>query len=82
MKEYVSSEWIKHKRTFAIKLVILAPVITLLMNVFAPMWYQQNAFNWWYVLLFPGFLTLLCTMCEQRDGGKLKYRSRPCSCSL
>lgn len=75
MKEYVSSEWIKHKRTFAIKLVILAPVITLLMNVFAPMWYQQNAFNWWYVLLFPGFLTLLCTMCEQRDGGKLKYRS-------
>ena len=43
MKEYVSSEWIKHKRTFAIKLVILAPVITLLMNVFAPMWYQQNA---------------------------------------
>lgn len=75
MKEYVCSEWIKHKRTFAIKLVILAPVITLLMNVFAPMWYQQNSFNWWYVLLFPGFLTLLCTMCEQRDGGKLKYRS-------
>ena len=51
------------------------PVITLLMNVFAPMWYQQNSFNWWYVLLFPGFLTLICTMCEQRDGGKLKYRS-------
>lgn len=57
------------------KILILAPVITLLMNVFAPMWYQQNSFNWWYILLFPGCLTLLCTICEQRDGGKMKYRS-------
>lgn len=75
MKKYISSEWLKHKRTFATKLVILAPVLTLLLNAFTPMWYQQNSFNWWYILLFPGFLTLLCTMCEQRDGGKLKYRA-------
>jgi len=75
MKKYIRSEWMKHRRTFVMKLLILAPVITLLMNVFAPMWYQQNSFNWWYILLFPGCLTLLCTICEQRDGGKMKYRS-------
>ena len=75
MKKYIRSEWMKHRRTFVMKILILAPVITLLMNVFAPMWYQQNSFNWWYILLFPGFLTLLCTICEQRDGGKMKYRS-------
>lgn len=75
MKKYIRSEWMKHRRTFVMKILILAPVITLLMNVFAPMWYQQNSFNWWYILLFPGCLTLLCTICEQRDGGKMKYRS-------
>ena len=73
MKKYIRSEWMKHRRTFVMKLTVLAPVITMLMNAFAPMWYQQNSFNWWYILLFPGFLTLLCTICEQRDGGKLKY---------
>ena len=50
MKKYIRSEWMKHRRTFVMKLLILAPVITLLMNVFAPMWYQQNSFNWWYIL--------------------------------
>ena len=51
MKKYIRSEWMKHRRTFVMKILILAPVITLLMNVFAPMWYQQNSFNWWYILL-------------------------------
>ncbi len=72
---YMQSENLKHKRTFVTKLIILAPVVTVLMNIFAPLWFQINSFNWWYVLLYPGFLTLLCALIEQRDSGKLKYRA-------
>lgn len=72
---YMQSENLKHKRTFVMKLIILAPVITALMNIFAPLWFQINSFNWWYVMLYPGFLTLLCALIEQRDSGKLKYRA-------
>ena len=70
---YLQAENLKHKRTFAKKLLLLAPIITALMNIFAPIWFQLNSYNWWYILLYPGFLTLLCALVEQRDNGKLKY---------
>ena len=72
---YLKAEHLKHKRTFTRKLIILAPLVTAIMNIFAPLWYQINSYNWWYILLYPGFLTLICVLVEQRDNGKLKYRS-------
>lgn len=72
---YLQAEHLKNKRTFAKKLIVLAPVVTVLMNIFAPLWFQLNSYNWWYILLYPGFLTLVCAMLEQRDNGKLKYRA-------
>ena len=75
MKNYISSEYLKHKNTFAKKLVWLAPILTLCLNVLTPMWYQQNSYNWWYVFLYPGCLTLLSILIIQRDNGKLKCRA-------
>ena len=75
MKNYISSEYLKHKNTFAKKLVWLAPILTLCLNILAPMWYQQNSYNWWYVFLYPGCLTLLSILIIQRDNGKLKFRA-------
>ena len=72
---YLQAEHLKNKRTFAKKLIVLAPVVTVLMNIFAPLWFQLNSYNWWYILLYPGFLTLVCAMLEQRDNGKLKYQA-------
>ena len=72
---YLQAEHLKHKRTFAKKLIVLAPVITVLMNILGPLWYQINSYNWWYILLCPGFLTLVCALLEQRDNGKLNYRA-------
>ena len=72
---YLQAEHLKNKRTFAKKLIVLAPVVTALMTIFAPLWFQLNSYNWWYILLYPGFLTLICAMLEQRDNGKLKYRA-------
>ena len=75
MKNYISSEYLKHKNTFAKKLVWLAPILTLCLNVLTPMWYQQNSYNWWYVFLYPGCLMLLSILIIQRDNGKLKFRA-------
>lgn len=72
---YLQAENLKHKRTFLRRLLFIAPFITVLMNVLAPLWFQINSYNWWYVLLCPGFLTLICSLAEQRDNGKLKYRA-------
>ena len=55
---YIHAENLKHKRTFTKTLIVLAPFVTALMNFFAPLWFQLNSYNWWYILLYPGFLTL------------------------
>ena len=72
---YLKSENLKYKRTFTRILIFLAPSVTVLMTSLAPMWFQVNAFNWWYVLLYPGFLTLLCVLVEHKDSGKKKYQT-------
>ncbi len=72
---YIQAENLKHKRTFTKTLIVLAPFVTALMNFFAHLWFQLNSYNWWYILLYPGFLTLTCALIEQRDNGKLKYRA-------
>lgn len=70
---YLQAENLKHKRTFPRKLLVLAPLLTALISAFAPLWFQLNSYNWWYVLLCPGFLTLICSLVEQRDNSKRKY---------
>ncbi|HBF2210813.1 lantibiotic immunity ABC transporter MutE/EpiE family permease subunit [Clostridioides difficile] len=75
MLNYIVSENLKQKNTFAKKLIWLAPIITILLNIFAPIWYQQNSYNWWYILLHTGLVTLLCILVMQRDSGKLKFRA-------
>lgn len=72
---YLKSENLKHKGSFPRTLIFLAPGVTVLTTFLAPMWFQVNAFNWWYVLLYPGFLTLLCVMIEHKDSGKKRYQA-------
>ena len=72
---YLKAENLKHKHTFTRTLIFLAPFVTVLMTCLSPVWFQVNAFNWWYVFLYPGFLTLLCVMIEQKDSGKKKYQT-------
>lgn len=67
---YLQAENLKHKRTFVKKLLFLAPLVTILIGMLSISWFQINAYNWWYVLLCPGFLTLVCSLAEQRDRNK------------
>lgn len=75
MRTYIASEHLKQRHTFTRKLVWIAPIVTLLLATMSPVWYQQNSYNWWYVMLYPGFLTLLCVQINQRDDAKLSYRA-------
>lgn len=55
MKKYLYSEWLKHKRSFAVKLLIIMPLVTVLLAVFmmAGNYVQILAYNWWYLLFLP-----------------------------
>lgn len=37
--------------------------------------FQSASYNWWYIMLLPGALTLMCSGVIQKDGKKLKYRA-------
>lgn len=75
MVRYFKAETLKLKRTFTRKLVLLAPLATLLLTwSLAAIWFQVNAFNWWYILLMPGFIALICALSDQKETKKLGYR--------
>lgn len=50
----IRSELLKMRHTFSLKLVFLAPVITVLIGyVLSPHDFQYSAYNWWYTMLLP-----------------------------
>lgn len=73
----IRAEWLKIKRTFTKKLIWLAPLLTLLLcgGLMAGPFFQIASYNWWYTMLLPGGLTLMCAGVVQKDGKKLKYRA-------
>jgi len=76
MMQYLNAELLKFKRTFTKKLVFIAPVVLLFLTWFlAIIWFQINAFNWWYALLLPGYITLISVLSDQKESKKLHYRA-------
>ncbi|QOH62180.1 lantibiotic immunity ABC transporter MutE/EpiE family permease subunit [Paenibacillus polymyxa] len=77
MQQYIAAEHLKLKRTFTKKLVWLAPIVTLLLctGLMGGHMFQSASYNWWYVMLLPGVLTLMCSGVVQKDSKKLKYRA-------
>jgi ABC-2 type transport system permease protein len=73
----VKAEHLKLKRTFTKKLIWLAPVVTALFGavLMAGQSFQQGSYNWWYSMLLPGMLSLLCAGVIQKDTKKLCYRA-------
>ncbi|AHM66213.1 lantibiotic immunity ABC transporter MutE/EpiE family permease subunit [Paenibacillus polymyxa] len=77
MQQNIAAEHLKLKRTFTKKLVWLAPIVTLLLctGLMGGHMFQSASYNWWYIMLLPGALTLMCSGVIQKDGKKLKYRA-------
>ena len=75
MLNYIKAENLKCKRTFAKKLVIIAPVCVVLLAFMSGMYFVVNGYNWWYALLFPGFVTLLTALVSLNEEKKLRCRA-------
>lgn len=76
MKELVFAEYQKYKRTFTKKLIWLAPTVTLLISILLGLGKlsQQGSYNWWYLMILPGTITLICVSIAKKDKRKLNYR--------
>lgn len=59
MFSIVKSELLKMRRTFSLKLVILAPPVTLLLGyLLSGSYVQLSAYNWWYTMILPLVVSL------------------------
>ena len=75
MPNYLEAENLKCKGTFAQKLVVIAPVVMLFLALISGRYFVENGYNWWYTLIFPGFITLLSALVNQYEEKKLSYRA-------
>lgn len=59
MFRIVRSELLKMRHTFSLKLVILAPLVTLLLGyLLSGSYVQLSAYNWWYSMILPLVVSL------------------------
>ena len=75
MLNYIKAENLKCKRTFAKKLVVIAPVCMLLLAFISGKYFVENGYNWWYTLIMPAFVTLFTVLVNQNEENKLHYRA-------
>ncbi|EMC62563.1 putative MutE [Streptococcus mutans U2B] len=56
------TEKLKLKRTMAKKLLFLGPLLVVIHGFMAPQYLITDAYNWWYIMIFPGLLTLFAAL--------------------
>lgn len=76
MFRLISCEYQKQKRTFTKKAAFSAPIVTMVLCFVlgAGTSFQAGSYNWWYTMLLPGTLSLICAGVVQKDKKKLNYR--------
>lgn len=75
MMNYIKAENLKCNRTFAKKLVFITPVFMILLAIISGKYFVENGYNWWYVIILPGFITLTTALVNQNEEKKLHYRT-------
>ncbi|MBC5996758.1 lantibiotic immunity ABC transporter MutE/EpiE family permease subunit [Romboutsia ilealis] len=74
MINMIKSEHLKLKKSFQKMLIWLAPTITLLLAsiLIGGNYIQSGGYNWWYILILPGILTLITSFVINNDNNR-KY---------
>ncbi|WJE55714.1 lantibiotic immunity ABC transporter MutE/EpiE family permease subunit (plasmid) [Bacillus cereus] len=68
MISYLASEKIKIRHTFLNKLIWLAPLAPMLLAfLLAADYFQITSYNWWYIIILPGMLSLSCVLLAEKD---------------
>lgn len=75
MHNVIASEWLKQKRGFGAKLVWITPLFTLLLTLclMGGHYFQQGAFNWWYLSLLPAEMALFSASMVTMDRKKNRH---------
>ncbi|MBD5513649.1 MAG: lantibiotic immunity ABC transporter MutE/EpiE family permease subunit [Lachnospiraceae bacterium] len=63
MKELIRAERLKLRHSFGSFLPLSAAVLQVMISLFLSMgtsYYSVNAWNWWYTMILPGMLSVLC----------------------
>ncbi|EHJ53181.1 lantibiotic immunity ABC transporter MutE/EpiE family permease subunit [Streptococcus macacae] len=69
------AERLKLKRTMAKKLLVFAPILVIICSFMVPQYFIINAYNWWYIIILPGLLTLFAALMNTYEEKKLRYRA-------
>lgn len=72
---YIKAENLKCNKTFAKKLILIAPIFMIILASINANFFVENGFNWWYIMIFPSYLTLLSALVNQIEDKKLNYRA-------
>lgn len=76
MLAIIRTEHLKLKHTFGRKIVALAPILTmsiaLILSGGIEKAFPAGAYNWWYTMMLPGMLGILCYLVIKKDK-KTKY---------
>lgn len=70
MGSIICAERLKMKHTFVVILPETAALLALVLVLglaFGNKYYSVNAWNWWYVMLLPGMLSVLCCLGIKRE---------------
>lgn len=82
MRQYFQAEKLKYRHTFLKGILVLMPLISV---SFAAMltheYFAVDSYNWWYMILYPGMLGIVCGMLGGKDKRKknITIWSLPCS---
>lgn len=66
-KNYYNSENLKMKRTFVKILIIVMPILNVLLSKIGVDYFVYNIYNWWYVVMLPGTLAVMCALVARKD---------------
>ena len=72
MLRIIRSELLKMRHTFSLKLIVFAPIVTLVLSyLLSGSYVQLSAYNWWYFMILP-LVVALCsasmTVREKKTG--------------
>ena len=71
MTNIIRAEFLKSKRTMGSKLIFVFPILALVMAFVLTAGminaYSESAWNWWYTLLLPGMLAIICYLSVVRE---------------
>lgn len=75
MLNYLQAEILKQKHHFSLKLLWIAPTLTVLLVIvmMAGTHLQDGAYNWWYTMLLPGSFTIFIALSTAGERRKNRH---------